>query len=175
VSGQTGATPATRYDHRTVVEGTPEFLSLQRLERAVADLALAVNPAQARTPRDAFLDAQREFCHLLRSRSKPAVGVPDPRWLITDLITLGSPLTHAEFLLARDVRDLRARQEDREFPVSPPIREVLDPDVALKAKAAGFQLDPKSPQLLCFPFGSLHHAAPFAAVRWTNIHDLHCS
>jgi hypothetical protein len=167
---------ATRYDHRTVDEGTPEFLSLQRLERAVADLSIAANLAQAETRRDAFLDAQREFCHLLRSRSKPVVGASDPRWLITDLITLGSPLTHAEFLLARDVRDLRAHQEDREFPVSPPIREVLDPDVAVKAKAAGFQLDPNSPQLLCFPFGSahqwqLHHAAPFAAVRWTNIHD----
>lgn len=167
---------ATRYDHRTVVEGTPEFLSLQQLERIVADLALAANPAQAETTRNAFLDAQREFCHLLRSRPKPAVGAPDPRWLITDLITLGSPLTHAEFLLARDARDLRIHQEDRDFPISPPIREVLDPDVVLKAKAAGFQLDPKLPQLLCFPFGSahqwqLHHAAPFAAVRWTNIHD----
>jgi hypothetical protein len=166
---------ATRYDHRTVVAGTPEFLSLQQLERAVAALVLA-NPAEAQTTRNAFLDAQRAFCHLLRSRPKPAVGAPDPRWLITDLITLGSPLTHANFLLAHDARDLREHQEDRNFPVSPPIREVLDPDVALKAKVAGFQLDPESPQLFCFPFGSahqwqLHHAAPFAAVRWTNIHD----
>jgi hypothetical protein len=33
----------------------------------------------------------------------------------------------------------------------------------------------KDPRLLCFPFDKdkwqLHHAAPFAAVRWTNIHD----
>jgi hypothetical protein len=159
-----------------VVEGTPEFASLQKLEGAVADLAKAANSAQIETTRNAFLNAQREFCRLLRSRPKPAVGDPDPRWLITDLITLGSPLTHAEFLLARDSCELRAHQEDRAFPVSPPVREVLDPDVVPKAKAAGFHLDPNLPQLLCFPFGSanqwqLHHAAPFAALRWTNIYD----
>jgi hypothetical protein len=79
-------------------------------------------------------------------------------------------------LLARDAADLRAHQASRDFPVSPPIRELLDPAVVPKAKAAGFPLDADRPQLICFPFGSanqwqLHHAAPFAAVRWTNIHD----
>jgi hypothetical protein len=44
--------------------------------------------------------------------------------------------------------------------------------------AAGLPLDVSRelPQLLCFPTGpegewQLHHAAPFAVVRWTNIHD----
>jgi hypothetical protein len=79
-------------------------------------------------------------------------------------------------LLAHSADDLKKHQEDREFPVSPPVRELLDPDAVQRAKVAGFALDPDSPQLLCFPFGSghqwqLHHAAPFAAVRWTNIHD----
>ena len=167
---------ATRYDPRTVVEGTPEFQSLLKVEQAAADLARPANPIQTEAARAAFLDAQREFCRLLRLRPKPAASASDTRWLITDLITLGSPLTHAEFLLAHDADDLRAHQADRDFPTSPPVRELLDPAVAPKAKAAGFPLDPASPQLLCFPLGStnqwqLHHAAPFAAVRWTNIHD----
>ena len=39
---------ATRYDHRTVVAGTPEFLSLQQLEGAVAALVLTPTPPRPR-------------------------------------------------------------------------------------------------------------------------------
>jgi hypothetical protein len=167
---------STRYDARTVVEGTQEFNALVKLEQAAADLARpdVVPTKEART---AFLSAQRNFSRSLRLRPRPASNAPDSRWLITDLITLGSPLTHAEFLMANSADELRRHQADREFPVSPPLRELLDdPEAIRKAEDAGFNLDPTSPRLLCFPFGSadkwqLHHAAPFAAVRWTNIHD----
>ena len=60
------------------------------------------------------------------------------RWLITDFVTLGSPLTHAEFLMASSSRDLRKRQSEREYPRSPPIREQLDPGYEPIARAAGF-------------------------------------
>ena len=71
---------------------------------------------------------------------------------------------------------LGAAREEREDPTSPPIREQLVGDAIGKAKNAKFKLDENKPQLLCFPFGEkkqwqLHHAAPFAAVRWTNIYD----
>jgi hypothetical protein len=71
---------------------------------------------------------------------------------------------------------LEKRQFERELPLAPPLREVLDPDNVPKGKRARLPLDPKQPRLLCFPLGSkrqwqLHHAAPFAAVRWTNVHD----
>jgi hypothetical protein len=167
---------ATRYDPRTVLEHSPEFQALLKLERAIGEIEHTADPDHFEKARSTFLSAQREFCRLLRLRPRPTADAPDTRWLITDLVTLGSPLTHAEFLLARDAADLRAHQASRDFPVSPPIRELLDPAVVPKAKAAGFPLDADRPQLICFPFGSanqwqLHHAAPFAAVRWTNIHD----
>jgi hypothetical protein len=166
---------ATRYDARTVVEGTLEFHALVKLEQAAADLARP-NIVPTKQARTALLNAQRDFGRSLRLRPRPKTNTPDTRWLITDLVTLGSPLTHAEFLLAHSADDLKRHQADREFPMSPPVRELLDPEAIQKAKAAGFTLDPDSPRLFCFPFGSanqwqLHHAAPFAAVRWTNIHD----
>jgi hypothetical protein len=52
----------------------------------------------------------------------------------------------------------------------------LSTTLPARAKQAGFPLDAKKPQLLGFPFGDhrqrqLDHATPFAAIRWTNIHD----
>lgn len=99
----------------------------------------------------------------------------DTRWLITDFITLGSPLTHAGILLASDEASLEARVESREYPVAPPVREILDPKNIPTAEAAGFTLDKIRPRLMAFPLNEasweLHHAAPFAVVRWTNVYD----
>ena len=116
----------------------------------------------------------------MRNRPTPADGnaAADARWLITDLITVGSPLGYAEFLMAKSRDDLCQRQKDREYPTIPPLREELDPIYRADAERAGFPIDPKQPKLLAFPFGQrkwqLHHASPFAAVRWTNIHDPAC-
>jgi hypothetical protein len=162
---------AARPQSHTVVEGTPEFSALRELERALAALTPSSESAIA-----AYHDAQTQFGRLLRCRPKPVDKAVDTRWLVTDFVTLGSPLSHAEFLMANSKQDLEKRQKDREYPTSPPLREELDPTTLDKAAKAGFALDAVKPQLLAFPFGTkgewqLHHATPFAAVRWTNIHD----
>ena len=167
---------AARLDSRTVVEGSAEFQALQDLEKTVAELEKAPAGSERSAAIANYLTAQRIFGEALRGRPKPKEDEPDRRWLITDLITLGSPLTHAGFLIAKSEEDLRRRQREREDPTSPPIREQLVGDAVGKAKNAKFKLDENKPQLLCFPFGEkkqwqLHHAAPFAAVRWTNIYD----
>jgi hypothetical protein len=156
----------------TVVEGTAEFVALRNLEQAIADLDASPSGSTI----DAYHAAQTTFAHLLRTRPKPVGDAVDSRWLITDLVTLGSPLSHAEFLMANSKADLLKRQQDREYPMSPPLREDLDPKTLTRAKQAGFPLDEKKPQLLGFPFGNhrqwqLDHATPFAAIRWTNIYD----
>ena len=74
-------------------------------------------------------------------------------WLISDLITIGSPLTHAKLLMADSLKDFYLRIDEREYPISPPL---LDGDD------------------LTYPSGSgnlyLHHATPFAVTRWSNIY-----
>jgi hypothetical protein len=110
----------------------------------------------------------------------PNPGAPDPRWLISDFVTLGSPLTHAEFLIAASNDDFTRRKFERELPQAPPVREDLDPKVFALAQATkklpvGASFDVS--RLISFPLPSaphiweLHHAAPFAVVRWTNIYD----
>lgn len=159
---------------RTVEEGTPAFDALCAVEKAAASLQMSYGTAE----RADYDRAQRALRQCLVARG--AAGEPRRRWLISDFVTLGSPLTHAEFLLAKSEEDLVARHEARELPVSPPYREELDPAV-LKAAAATGKLpvapSPDKPRLISFPdvIGSgrwvLHHAAPFAAVRWTNMFD----
>lgn len=154
---------------RTFTEGTPEFAALAALERAASELEDApLDPKRL----NGYFAAQRQLRLHMASRQ------PDQRWLVSDLITFGSPLTHAEFLLASDRADLDARKVSRELP--PPYREFLDPKVREHAEAAQIMpiASPASQtRLMSFPIPNLskkwelHHAAPFAAVRWTNVFD----
>ena len=61
-----------------------------------------------------------EQCRTVQSaiwREQRAIGV---QWKITDFITLGSPLAHAPFLLAKNQIDFDIGIEQREFPSCPP-------------------------------------------------------
>jgi hypothetical protein len=132
----------------------------------------------------AFRKAQRDYCDEVAVRS-------GGKWKITDFITMGSPLTHAHVLTVNDRQPLmasesraigarwlqrwwrgfdeafagdskiasmfRARAAQRELPLCPPITETDD----------HFTYPPNATDpSLVIP----HHAALFAATRWTNIY-----
>lgn len=112
-------------------------------------------------------------------------------WRVTDFITMGSPLTHAEFLLAKDMVGVRNAQKTRSFPTCPPVLEYSERYKKMRftyrgsSKAKGSiynryasyirankSLDAdKKKELLAadnapqYP----HHASPFAYTRWSNI------
>ena len=99
---------------------------------------------------DYFQENQHKLWHKIQDKNKS--------WLISDLITMGSPLTHANILMADDEADFNMRTEEREYPKCPPT------------------LDEKSESIL-FSYGKdeqhkyyLHHATPFCCTRWTNIY-----
>jgi hypothetical protein len=82
-----------------------------------------------------------------------------PHWRISDLITLGSPLAHAEFLLADSEAEVQQAFTERRFATCPP------------------RPDPMRNGSMLFPAGDSkavlypHFASQFAAVKWTNIYD----
>jgi pimeloyl-ACP methyl ester carboxylesterase len=84
------------------------------------------------------------------------------RWLVSDLVTMGSPLSHAVALLATDKKDLDAKRRLRELPTCPPDRSRhVNPEsysVDLRGEASGFD-----------NYDILHHGACFASTRWTNL------
>ena len=75
-------------------------------------------------------------------------------WLISDLVTIGSPLSHGNLLMADKDKDFKLRIYEREYPTCPPI---LDGD----NYTYGGNIKGKE---------YIHHATPFAAVRWSNIY-----
>ena len=133
------------------------------------DAVLAGVLARGGAPRD-FGDlvraSQRRISRLLAAdRLPPAQDgkTGAPSWLISDLITIGSPLTHAAFLLSRDRKGLTGTMQERSLPVCPPMLE-RDPQERLREYSFLYWAQDHARH---FP----HHASTFAAVRWTNIHD----
>ncbi len=159
-----------------------KFDAYRALEEARAALIAAAEAGAAAGPYDAALTrwrtAQAAFRRTLADappqRGGDGLPAPEGRWLISDFLTLGAPLAHAEFLLARDREDLMTRQAGRELPTNPPKAEPLDKDDARAAARLGLP-----PHIMSYwsdrSQGArgwrLHHASPFAAVRWTNIYD----
>lgn len=90
-------------------------------------------------------------------RSQRKLGNP---WLVSDLITLGSPLVHAEMLLAQSRSELLERQKERELPTCPPQADRNKYSYLVHYKVGD---KPRSAYVL-------HHAAMFASTRWTNLY-----
>ncbi|WP_264213397.1 hypothetical protein [Leisingera thetidis] len=103
-------------------------------------------------------------------------------WQVTDFVTLGSPLTHAEFLLAESREDLDARKKERLLATCPPTLE-YDGETKLchftfrRGAIAGIgkltdeEKDDLSSEVKMPRWP--HHAAVFGYTRWTNIYSPH--
>lgn len=139
------------YNHRFEDPEEPKDTALEALE------ALAAAKANA----DEAQPAQREYLEELREQNHP--------WLVSDFVTLGSPLTHATMLLARDAQDLEQKQQDREFPTCPPVLEKngfsfeRTYDTHRAGKGGKKVTKPRK-------FRVPHHAAVFGPTRWTNLY-----
>jgi hypothetical protein len=177
---------ATRRNSAVVSETEPEFDKLRALETAAHALA-AASDADRESRLLAFREAQRTFRLSLRNGGEDGTGrarASNEEWLISDLVTLGSPLTHAVFLLSRDPADLGDKIKRFLFPTCPPQFQLVQTE---QKKKIDDRPNPPAPDYVHGPDGglfsyfrapppqtwSLHHAAPFAAVRWTNIYDPH--
>lgn len=99
-------------------------------------------------------------------------------WKITDFITAGSPLSHAQFLLARGATNFGKLKKERLFPTAPP--QVFNDDfgVLYSNDPINFAADMPLPKTrtawaVRAPHAFAHHGAVFSAVRWTNFYDEH--
>jgi len=85
-------------------------------------------------------------------------------WRVTDFITVGSPLAHAEVLMAKDPEEFLARKTGRELSTCPP---TWDGDfgitVDVPVQPIGQQKEPR--------VRTPDHASVFAFTRWTNFYS----
>jgi hypothetical protein len=112
-----------------------------------------------------WIPTKRRLQALLRCPSDDPAVVDGPRWIVSDLVTVGSPLAHAEMLLAEGKKDLDSRKKRRIFPTDPPPPRDED------GPQCRFIVNSFVP-----PVGRgsrMLSTAPFAAVAWTNIYFSH--
>ncbi len=107
-------------------------------------------PIESDEDRAEYRTLQWKLYELLRDAS----GEGAKPWKFSDFVSVGSPLTHAEFLIARDDHALERAVEERLFAKSPPIS------------------DKENETTIIYKGKHAHHASVFAATRWTNIYDL---
>ncbi|MDZ7876606.1 MAG: hypothetical protein U5L45_03000 [Saprospiraceae bacterium] len=96
-------------------------------------------------------------------------------WRISDFITLGSPLAHGAFLLAKDNDDFNMKIEQREVAVSPP---QMNPEDKHFFYPKSYNIDVNSiddnaiavVQKEKRTVKILHSAAQFGVVRWSNFY-----
>lgn len=136
--------------HETHNAANKGVSALTEVERQV------INPSPGDTP-ETLRAAQRDYVRELKANDNP--------WRVTDFITLGSPLAHAAVLLAKDARGLAAKQQAREFPTAPPVTETI---TRKGQPLTRFSFEPDGNA--ANPFRVAHHAAVFAATRWTNLY-----
>ncbi|WP_156464031.1 hypothetical protein [Devosia sp. Leaf420] len=86
-------------------------------------------------------------------------------WRITDFVTLGNPMAHADVLLALDDEDFAKRCQERELPTSPPALERRGAKTTFRYSRS-FQSVDGGTARASIP----HHAAVFAPVVWTNLY-----
>lgn len=118
-------------------------------------------------PEDLSVDA---YCSLQDECRKELIALGNP-WIVSDFISLGSPLTHADFLITRGRDALEAAKLKRILPTCPPMLE-HDRKTKLKhftyrsrtVQDEGDSDDPAAPRVP-------HHGALFAYTRWTNIYS----
>jgi len=110
--------------------------------------------------RKEYRDAQRAYSKSLAKINIKIKNKQKSLWQISDLITLGSPLTNAQILLAKSPNDFIQKQVQREIPKNPPVGE--------KANNGNFYWKPNKSSHIP------HHGAVFAPVVWTNIYFKNC-
>jgi hypothetical protein len=96
------------------------------------------------------------------ARDEPQADWQPARWLVSDLITLGSPLAHAPVLAAAGLADLNEKIGLRELPTCPPdpSRRVNPGHFSVRLSGEANRFD---------DYSILHHGALFAPTRWTNL------
>ena len=154
----------------------PRFEILQRFSDWIGGLKNA-NPAVNRIRQieksiedeEAIQKSLANQYHSLQRSLFEEIRNFQPAWNISDFISIGSPLTHAEFLLAVNEEKFRKRVAERSLSACPPVlEEVRYQEGHSKKTKKGFSYQPNRSESEAW---LMNHASVFAPVRWTNIYD----
>lgn len=108
---------------------------------------------------DDYLSSLRSFRLKQRDLYRQLAKLQQP-WLVSDFVTIGSPLTYADFLLSKNECEFSDMQQAGEVMRCPPVMlEVTENSGQFTFWTEHFDTE------------VLDHGAAMAATRWTNIYD----
>ncbi len=145
-----------RFNERHERPEHPAHNALHRAEAAAKNLWRSAGGADEKAlqqARDEWTQASRLLWIEQRRNHFP--------WLVTDFITLGSPLAHGLLLMARSRAEFDRKKLQRELLTSPPQLE----DGRRLSYRIEYNLANGAPRST----RALNHAAVFAVTRWTNL------
>lgn len=99
-----------------------------------------------------YQSAQRALWAEMRVNKSP--------WLITDFVSVGTPMYCADLLYTKNRAEWDERVGRRELPTCPPRPDLGEPHQGKKQLRLAYKSGARQ---------IVYHAAPFAAVRWTNL------
>lgn len=126
----------------------------------VDDAAVALRAAELSTGAGTFAAFDEARGELFRTVN---AGAASP-WLVSDLVTVGSPVAYPTLFLATPKHPLTQLVTEREVPTSPP--QPADPVEQAHAEPPTFRYPSKRGE----DFWLFHHAALFCLTRWTNVY-----
>ncbi|MEW1950825.1 hypothetical protein AB0280_16430 [Pseudarthrobacter sp902506025] len=110
-------------------------------------------------------DLQTDDAQQLQVAAWQELRINTKPWLVTDLVTMGSPLTHGPYLMANSRKDFSALIDSRLFPTCPP-QSQGNRGRPLSYTLANSSTDGTTRGSSIVP----DHGALFAFTRWTNLY-----
>jgi len=124
---------------------------------------------QSKNSREFPLEAYNELQKLLYDEMKSL----DNPWLISDFITVGSPLCHGAYIMAKDYAEFDRRTNYRELPLNPPkieVKRVGNDIVKDYARAISYTDDVQAKDGQDAHMRIINHSSQFSFIRWNNIY-----
>lgn len=124
---------------------------------------------QSKNSREFPLEAYNELQKLLYDEMKSL----DNPWLISDFITVGSPLCHGAYIMAKDYAEFDRRTNYRELPLNPPkieVKRVGNDIVKDYARAISYTNDVQAKDGQDAHMRIINHSSQFSFIRWNNIY-----
>lgn len=116
-------------------------------------------------PQEKYMDLQNKLYDEIKSLQNP--------WLISDFITVGSPLCHGAYIMAKDYAEFDRRTNYRELPLNPPKIEVkrqANTIVKDYEHAISYPETVKDQSGKDVNMQIINHSSQFAFIRWNNLY-----
>lgn len=145
-----------------------EFPVVQPILDEITEMINQCHQNETELPLELYRELQRKLFKEIKNLKNP--------WLISDFISIGSPLCHGDYILTKNFEEFDKKTKYREYPLCPPkieVRKKGDEIVKDYENAISFQANLfvnidniREKKTMRF----INHNSQFSFIQWTNIY-----